>query len=186
MKSNPIFLLFLTLFMTGYTGCDRGRDAVDKEAPVSVVEVLSEEDKAALAEKLKSLDSVIRLPLEKRGEVAREHMLKYLELKDKESAAAIGELKIAFYILAKNYHPLMEEWLFLVPRVFGVDEGTLTDLLRLNEIELQIARDNDESPRYVKALEEQIEQFKAEIEDLRTHDINPEEFKVPFKAEEKK
>ena len=33
----------------------------------------------------------------------------------------------------------MEEWLVLVPNNFGVDEGLLTDLYRVNEIELQIA-----------------------------------------------
>lgn len=178
------YLLILTLFVTfttGHTGCNH--DHGDEETPPTVVEVLSEEDKAALAEKLNSLDFLLSRPLEERSQAAKEYMLTYVALKEKDETEALKALRTAFYILAKGEHPLMEEWLTLVPRVFGVDEGLLTDLLRLNEIELQIARENKEDPKYLKALEEQVEQFKTEIDNLKAQGVDPEEFKVPFKIE---
>ena len=176
------YLLFLTLFLiftTGHTSChhDSGTD----ETPPSVM--LSGAEKGKLAEELKSLDHLIGLPLDQRTEAVREYMTTYIEFKTEKPKEALKALRTSFYILAKGDHPLMEEWLVLVPKIFGVDEGLLTDLYRANEIELQIARDNNEDPRSIHVLEQQLKEFKLEISDLRAQGVDPAKFKVSFKTE---
>ena len=180
---NPYqYLLFLTLFLiftTGHTSCHRGSGA--DETPPSVT--LSKTETEELAEELKSLDHLMGLPLDKRTEAVREYMTTYIELKTEKPKEALKALRTGFYILAKGNHPLMEEWLVLVPNIFGVDEGLLTDLYRVNEIELQIARDNNEDPKNIHVLEQQLKELNREISDLRAQGVDPAKFKVSFKME---
>ena len=178
-----ILLAFFVIFTTGNTGCDHDPDGVDEETSVSIVEKLSEEDKADLANKLESLDYLLSRPLEQRVAKSNEYMLKYLELEDKDSPEALEALRISLYIHAKGDHPLLEEWIVLAHKIFREKEATLPELLRGKQIELQIARDNDESRKHIKTLEEDVEQFEHQIKDLKAQGVNPQEFKIPIEVE---
>lgn len=178
-----IFLAFFIIFTTGNTGCDRDPDGVDEETSVSIVEELSEEDKADLANKLESLNYLLSRPLEQRVAKSKEYMLKYLELKDKDSPEALEALRTCLYIHAKGDHPLLEEWVILTHKIFREKEATLPEFLRATQIELQIARDNDESRKHIEALERSVEQVEDQIKDLRAQGVNPQEFKIPIEVE---
>ena len=179
-----MLLAFFIIFTTGNTGCDHDPDGVDEETSVSIVERLNEEDKAALANKLKSLDYLLSLPLEQRKARSKEYIRKYLEFKDKDSAEALEALRISLYIHAKGDHSLLEEWVVLTHKIFRKKEATVPELLRGNQIELQIARDNDESQNYIKTLEENAEQLEHQIKDLEDQGVNPQEFKIPIEVED--
>ena len=83
------------------------------------------------------------------------------------------------------YPPVSDtpEWLEIIPRVVGVDEGILTDLQQLNEIELEIARHNDEDREYIHELEKTGEELQDAIDDLKAQGLDPNTFKVPFRVE---
>lgn len=178
-----MLLSFFIIFTTGNTGCDHDPDGVDEETSVSIVEALSEEDKAALENKLKSLDYLLSLPFEQRVAKSTEYMHKYLEFKDKDSREALEALRTSLYIHAKGDHPLLEEWVVLTHKIFREQEATLPELLRAKQIELQIARDNDENRKHIKTLEEEIEQLEHEIKDLKDQGVNPQKFKIPIEVE---
>ena len=172
-----IFLAFFIVFTTGNTGCDHDPD------DSTVVEMLSEEDKADLANKLKSVDHLLSLPLEQRVAKSEEYVRKYLELKDKDGPKALEALRMALYIHAKGDHPLLEEWVVLAHKVFREKEATVPELLRAKQIELQIARDNNESRKHIKVLEEDAELFEHQIQDLKAQGVNPQEFKISIEVE---
>ena len=178
-----MLLAFFIIFTTGNTGCDHDPDGVDEETSTSIVERLSEEDKAALANKLKSLDYLLSRPLEQRVARSQEYVRKYLELEDKGSAEALEALTMALYIHAKGDHPLLEEWVVLTHKIFREKEATVPELLRAKQIELQIARDNNENRKHIKALEEDAEQFEHQIQDLKAQGVNPQEFKISIEVE---
>lgn len=177
-------LSFFIIFTTGNIGCDHYPDGMDEETSVSIVEELSAEDKAALANKLKSLDYLLSLPLEQRAARSTEYMHKYLELKDKDVPKASEALRTSLYLYAKGDHPLLEEWVVLTHKIFREQEATLPELLRAKQIELQIARDNDENRKHIKTLEEDVEQFEQEIKDLKDQGVNPQEFKISIEVED--
>ena len=163
----------------GVFGC--GGDEQDLTKANSSI-VLSDSEKATLAEDLASIERYLQLPIEERLKKSGEEMIRYLDLKDKDPDASLKALKSAFYIIAKGEHPLMEEWLEIIPRVFGVDEGLLTDLQRLNEIELEIARRNAEDREYIRELEQTDEELQATIDALKAQGLDPKTFKVPLEA----
>lgn len=179
MRYTIITAISLILLL-GVLGC--GGDEQDLRKENSSI-VLSDSEKAALAEDLASIERYLQLPIEKRREKAGEMMIKFLDLKDEDPEASLKALKNAFYIMAKGEHPLMGEWLEIIPRVVGVDEGLLIDLQRLNEIELEIARHNDEDREYIHELEEAGEELQEAIDDLKAQGLNPNTFKVPLKVE---
>ena len=179
-----ILFPFFIIFTTGNTGCDHDPDSVNEETSASIVERLSEEDKADLANKLKSLDYLLSRPLEQRLVRSKEYVLKYLELKDKDGPKALEALRISLYIHAKGDHPLLEEWIALTHKIFREKEATVPELLRATQIELQIARDNDENQKHIKILEENVEQLEHQIKDLKAQGVKPQEFKVSVEVEE--
>ena len=179
MRHTIIIGISLSLLL-GFLGCGSDEQDLTKENSSSV---LSDSEKAALTEDLASIERYLQLPIEKRQEKAAEMMIKYLNLKDEDPEASLKALKNAFYLLAKGEHPLMEEWLEIIPRVVGVDEGLLTDLQRLNEIELEIARHNDDDREYIHELEETGEELQDLIDDLKAQGVDPKTFKVPLTVE---
>ena len=176
-----VLLAFFVIFTTGHTGCDQ--DSADEETSSSIVEVLSEEEKAAFANKRKSLDYLLSLPLEQRIAKSQEYVRKYLELKDKDGTEALKALRTSLYIHAKGDHPLLEEWIVLTHKIFREKEATLPDFLRATQIELQIARDNHESQEHIRTLEQDAEQIEDQIRDLKAQGINLQEFKIPIEVE---
>lgn len=179
MRYTIVIGISLSLLL-GYLGC--GSDEQDLTKENSSI-VLSDSEQAVLAEDLASIERYLQLSIEKRQEKAAEMMQKYLDLKDADPEASLKSLKNAFYLLAKGEHPLMEEWLEIIPRVVGVDEGLLTDLQQLNEIELEIARHNDEDREYIHELEETGEELQDTIDDLKAQGLDPNTFKVPLRVE---
>ena len=178
MMQYTIITIFFGVILV-FLGC--GSDEQDLTKENSSV-VLSDSEQAALAEELASIERYLELPIEKRLEKAGEVMIRYLDLKDKDPEGSLKTLKNAFYIIAKGEHPLMEEWLEIVPRVVGVDEGLLIDLQRLNEIELEIARHNAEDREYIRELEKTGEELQAAIDDLKAQGLDPKTFKVPLEV----
>ena len=173
-----ILLGGIIVFLLGCSGDEQ--DPTKENSSI----LLSDEEKTQLAEELTSIERYFQLPIEKRKEKAGEMMLKYLALKDEDPEASLEVLKSAFYIIAKGEHPLMGEWLEITPRIFGVDEGLLTDLQRFNEIELEIAKHNNEDKDYINELEKFHDELQDQIDDLKAQGVNPNTFKVSFKAEE--
>ncbi|MDE0688309.1 MAG: hypothetical protein OXI61_09105 [Candidatus Poribacteria bacterium] len=72
----------------------------------------------------------------------------------------------------------------LTHKIFREQEATLPELLRAKQIELQIARDNDENWKHIKTLEKDVEQFEQEIKDLKDQGVNPQEFKISIEVED--
>lgn len=172
--------MFLSGLVLGSLGC--GGDEQDlTEENTSIV--LSEEEKEEISTELAAVERYFPLPIERRQKEAAEMMRKYLDLRDEDPEASLKSLKNAFYILAKGEHPLMEEWLALALQIVGADEALLINLKRFNEIELEIARHNDEDRNYIQVLEETDEEFKVAIDDLKAQGINPNTFKVPITIE---
>ena len=60
----------------------------------------------------------------------------------------------------------------------------LIDIQRLNEIELEIARHNDEDKEYINDLEEVREELQDAIDDLKVQGVDPKTFKVAIKVED--
>ena len=174
-----IITIFLAVILV-FLGC--GSDEQDLTKENSAI-VLSDSEQAALAEELASIERYFQLPIEKRMEKVAEMLKKYVDLKAEDPEVSQKALKNAFYLMAKGEHPLMREWLEIVPRVVGVDEGLLTDLQRLNEIELEIAQHNNENREYIHELEETGEELQAAINDLKAQGLDPKTFKVPLKVE---
>ena len=109
----------LTLLIA-FSGCNGdGQDLSKENSSI----LLSDEEKVPLAEERASIERYFQLPIERRVEKAAEMIMKYLALKDEDPDLSLEALKNAFYIIAKGEHPLLEEWLEIMPRVIGVDEG---------------------------------------------------------------
>ncbi|MEH0007927.1 MAG: hypothetical protein V6Z82_04315 [Flavobacteriales bacterium] len=178
MRYTLIVNIFLSL-LSGFLGCGSEQDITTENSSI----VLSDSEKTALAEEPASVEHSLQLPREEREKKVREMLRKYLDLKDKDPEASLKALENAFYLVAKGEHPLMEEWLEIMPRIVGVDESLLTDLQRLNEIELEIARQNDEDREYIHELEKTGEELQAAINNLKAQGLDPKTFKIPVKID---
>lgn len=170
-------MLTLIGLVLGSLGCGGDEQDITEE---NTSGVLSEDEKQQISTELTSVEHFSQLPIERRQKKAAEMMKKYLDLRDEDPETSLQSLENALYILAKGEHPLMEEWLELALRIIGANEGLLIDLKRFNEIELEIARHNDEDKNYIQVLEAADEEFKEEIDNLKAQGINPNTFKVPI------
>lgn len=146
---------------------------------------LTPEEKKILDEELSdqeftSIERFFNLPIEERTEEAAEWTNIYIQLKDKDFKAAVIALKKAAYIIAKGPNTLMREWVEIGTRILGVKEGLLIDLLRHNEIELEIAQNNNEDKAYITKLKAQRKEVQAAIDHLKSQGVDPSVFKVEF------
>ena len=151
---------------------------------------LTPEEKRLLDEELPrqdltSIERFFNLPIEERTKKAAEWGNMYIQLKDKDFKAAVIALKKAAYIIAKGPNPLMREWLEIGTRILGVKEGLLVDLLRYNEIEIEIAQNNNEDKAYITKLKARRKEVQAAVDHLKSQGVDPTVFKVEFQPPDK-
>ena len=117
-------------------------------------------------------------PLEtlKAREVAsREHLNKYLELKETDLDAAFEALKVAAAVLHDN-HPKSDEYAKLLFDMDTAGVATLPQVLAIDEIFLEIAIDNRYSHELIQHQKEAIKETKERIDELKKDGIDPDEF----------
>ena len=187
-------LSFLFGLLVVLSGCSENGDIhelneksmLDNNEDTTLV-TLTPERKRLLDEELRpqeltSIERFFDLPIEERIEKASELMNTYIQLKDQDFKTAVITLKKSAYIIAKGHHPLLREWVEIGTRILGVEEGLLVDLLRFNEIELEIAHNNNEDKAYITKLEVQHQEVQVAINHLKAQGVDPKVFTVEFQT----
>ena len=105
-------------------------------------------------------DQIAGMTLEQRGRRSSEHFKAYVQLKDKNPNAAFDELKKSA-IIVWSAHSRSEEWALLVFRLDGAGNASISEMIHLNELEFEMARDVAKHERFVFRLDE------AEKENVR-------------------
>lgn len=134
--------------------------------------LLTEAEKEALSHKAETAIDV-------REKEAVKRVAKYLERREDEPAAAREELVKAYHLYAQGDETFLEEYVTIVERVAGANAVLLPDLLRLNEIQLTLARKNGEEAAYISRLVETDAELKEAIAHLISLGKDPSVFKVP-------
>ena len=144
---------------------------------------LNQEDASRLllteAEKEARLQNDAAVPIEMREKEAAKRIERYLERREDEPAAAREELVKAYHLFAQGDETFLEEYVTIAERVAGANAVLLPDLLRLNEIQLTLARKNREEAAYISRLVETDEELKETIAHLISLGKDPSVFKVP-------
>lgn len=121
-------------------------------------------------------------PLEalKAREVAsREHLNKYVELKETDPNAALEALKTAASVLHDD-HPKSDAYAKLLFDMDTAGVVTLLQILAIDEILLEIAIDNRYGQELIQHQKKAIQETKEQIEELKRDGIDPDEFTQPF------
>ena len=90
-----------------------------------------------------------------------EHLKAYLRLKARSPNAAYAELEKAAY-LSWWGHPHYEEWTKLMFRLDVAGKASISEKIRLLELEVEMAADRSPSEKYVTYLEGQLGILEAE------------------------
>ena len=90
-----------------------------------------------------------------------EHLKAYLRLKARSPNAAYAELEKAAYFSWWG-HPHYEEWARLMFRLDNAGKASISEKIRLLELEVEMARDRSPSEKYVIYLEGQLGILEAE------------------------
>ena len=90
-----------------------------------------------------------------------EHLKAYLQLKARSPDAAYAELEKAAY-LSWWEHPHYEEWAKLMFRLDVAGKASISERIRLLELEVEMAADRSPSKKYVTYLEGQLGILEAE------------------------
>ena len=90
-----------------------------------------------------------------------EHLKAYLRLKARSPNAAYAELEKAAY-LSWWGHPRYEEWARLMFRLDSAGKASISERIRLLELEVEMAADRSPSKKYVIYLEGQLGILEAE------------------------
>ena len=162
-----VYLTITIVVLIGLLGCGD----TDSQEPILIPEVPPEE----VAGTGNTLEA-----LKEREVASREHLNKYIELKESDPDAALEALIIAASILHDD-HPKSEEY---AKRLFDLDiagVATLPQMLALDEIILEIAIDNRYGQELIQHQKEVIEETKEEIKSLEKDGIDPDEFTKTFK-----
>ena len=96
-----------------------------------------------------------------RGMQTIEHLKAYLRLKARSPNAAYAELEKAAY-LSWWGHPHYEEWTKLMFRLDVAGKASISERIRLLELEVEMAADRSPSEKYVIYLEGQLGILEAE------------------------
>ena len=161
-----VYLTMVVVVFIGFLGCGD----TDTEESTLVPKVASEE--------VAGTDD----PLEawKAREVAsREHLNKYLELKETDPDAALEALKTASSVLHDN-HPKSEEYAKLLFDMDTAGVATLPQILAIDEILLEIAIDNDYGQELIQHQKEAVQETKERIKELERDGIDLDEFTETF------
>lgn len=165
------YLLVLFGILGILVGCaDDGQDGRSGDA--SRLIMLTDAEKEALVQKAENA-------IEVREKKAAKRIARYLERREDEPAAAREELEKAYHLFAQGDETFLEEYVTIAERVAGANAVLLPDLLRLNEIQLTLARKNREEAAYISRLVETDEELKEAIAHLISLGKDPSVFKVP-------
>ena len=121
-------------------------------------------------------DQIAGITLENRGKRYVEHLKAYLQLKDKNPNDAFDELKKAAIIVWSAHHR-SKEWALLVFRLDGAGNASISEMIHLNELEIEMARDVAESEQFVFRLDEtEKENVRNAYKDMAEHQETQLEF----------
>ena len=111
------------------------------------------------------------------------HLIAFQALLKTDPEAARNELSKATQIKFGN-HPLRKEWEHLFFRMARDKKGTILDLKRFNELQLQMLKDIDpKTPNQlveIESLQKALKQQTIIIETLKKQGDNPETFETEF------
>ena len=135
----------------------------DTEQPVSTVSPISPDvqDDEVLTTETRLADMLENMTEEERGRQVIEHLKTYLQLKARSPDAAYAELEKAAYFSWWG-HPHYEEWARLMFRLDSVGKASISEKIRLLELEVEMAADRSPSKKYVTYLEGQLGILEAE------------------------
>lgn len=122
---------------------------------------------------------------EERGRKLIEHLKKYLELKDKDPEAAYIELKKSAELTWWR-HELVEQWTELVFDIDRIGKASIRQMIRMFELELQMAKDKSPYKEQVTYLEGQLKFWKEEekLAEATGRDPNEQDVKWAIRVEE--
>ena len=163
--AHVYFTMVVAVFI-GFLGCSD----TDTEEPTLVPKV-SPEEVAQTDDPLEALKV--------RDVASREHLNKYLELKETDPDAAFEALKTAASVLHDN-HPKSDEYAKLLFDMDTAGVATLPQILAIDEVLLEIAIDNDYGQELIQHQKGAIQETKERIKELKKDGIDPDEFTEPF------
>ena len=161
-----VYLAVVVAVFIGLLGCSD----TDTEEPTLVPEVPPEEV-AGADDTLEALNA--------REVASREHLNKYLELKETDPDAAFEALKTAASVLHDN-HPKSDEYAKLLFDMDTAGVATPPQILAIDEILLEIAIDNHYGQELIQRQKEAMQETKERIKELKREGIDPDEFTEPF------
>ena len=156
MRSKRGFILLCGIVLFAL-GC------AENEQPVSIVSPISPDvqDDEVLTTETRLADMLENMTEEERGRQVIEHLKTYLQLKARSPDAAYAELEKAAY-LSWWEHPRYEEWAKLMFRLDVAGKASISEKIRLLELEVEMAADRSPSKKYVTYLEGQLGILEAE------------------------
>ena len=175
MRHSLFLLCGIVLFALG---------CADTEQPVSVVSPVSPDvqDDEALTTETRLVDMLENMTEEERGLQVIEHLKAYLQLKARSPDAAYAELEKAAYFSWWG-HPLSEEWAQLMFRIDDAGKAALPEMIRLYEMEVEMAKDRSPHKEYVTYLERRLAFWEGEKEAAEALGQAPEAVLVEYSIE---
>lgn len=161
-----VYLAMAMAVFIGFLGCSD----TNTEEPTLIPEVPPEEV-AGAGDPLEALKA--------REVASREHLNKYIELKETDPDAALEALKTAASVLHDN-HPKSDEYAKLLFDMDTAGVATLPQILAIDEVLLEIAIDNRYGQELIQHQKEAIQETKDRIKELKRDGIDPDEFTQPF------
>ena len=161
-----VHLTMVVAVFIGFLGCS---DSDTEES--TLVPKVSPEEVAQTDDPLEALKA--------REVASREHLNKYLELKETDPDAAFEALKVAASVLHDN-HPKSAAYARLLFDMDTTGVATLPQILAIDEILLEIAIDKHYGQELIQHQKEAIKETKERIDELKKNGIDPDEFTQPF------
>ena len=147
------FLFILCGIVLIALGCADTEEPAVVSPDVQDTEVLTTETRLA--------DMLEYMTEGERGMQTIEHLKAYLRLKARSPNAAYAELEKAAYF-AWLGHPRYEEWARLMFRLDNAGKASISERIRLLELEVEMAADRSPYKEYVIYLEGQLGIWEAE------------------------
>ena len=149
MKASVFYVLILSSLIILSTGCS------ETEQPVAVVPEVPDDEVILTAARLESMvDMEVSL-------MAMGYAKVYISLRDEDPEAAYMALERAAFFLWWG-HPLYEEWAQLEFRFDSAGKAALPEMLRMHEIELEMAK-------ALRAYKERVPEFESQFTQTKTH-----------------
>ena len=163
---TQVYLAMFVAVFVGFLGCSD----TDTEEPTLIPEVPPEEVVGA--------ENTLEA-LKAREVASREHLNKYLELKETDPDAALEALKTAASVLHDN-HPKSDAYAKLLFDMDTAGVATLSQILAIDEILLEIAIDNHYGQELIQHQKEMLQKTKERIKALKREGKDPDEFNETF------